>query len=312
MTGLLAKPARGARNQAAAGEPCVRCEGLVRIYKRAEVEVFALQGLDLTVSPGELIAIVGASGSGKSTLLNILSGLDQPSAGRAEVAGYDLASMGTRARRRYRRRTCGFVWQRAAANLFGFLNATENIVLPQRLAGVHRANREARAAELLDLLGISDCAARRPAELSGGQAQRLSIAVAVANDPAVLLCDEPTGELDSTTAAEVFAALRTITSELGATCVVVTHDTTVTNEVERTVAIRDGRTATETLRDLSTDGTGERSEPVEYAVLDRVGRLQLPEQFVTALGLENRVRLELESDHIRVWPAQETPREQDT
>lgn len=303
MTDLLPRTGGPARAPGRAGRDRIHCEGLVRIYKRAEVEVVALQGLDLTVRAGELIALVGASGSGKSTLLNILSGLDQPTAGRVEVAGADLTSMGARGRRRFRRRTCGFVWQQAGSNLFGFLTAEENVALPQRLAGVARKQRTQRAGELLELLGVGECATRRPAELSGGQAQRVSIAVAVANGPEVLLCDEPTGELDSATASEVFAALRTITTELGSTCVVVTHDSSVTREVERTVAIRDGRTATETLRRVAADAGESPPEPVEYAVLDRVGRLQLPEKFVEALGLRHRVRVELEADHIGIWPA---------
>lgn len=281
----------------------IHCDGLVRIFKRHEVEVMALQGLDLTVRPGEMVAIVGASGSGKTTLLNILSGLDQPTAGSARVAGHDLLAMGRRERRSFRLRTCGFVWQQTGRNLLPFLTARENVELPGRLAGRSRKARSARAGELLELLGIPECAGHRPVQMSSGQQQRLSIAVAVANDPQVLFCDEPVGELDTAAAHEVFGSLRTTNDALGTTCVIVTHDTHVSQEVQRTVAIRNGRTATEVVRETEADGDGgEAVVATEYAVVDRVGRLQLPEEFVDALHLQHRVRLELEPDHIGVWP----------
>ncbi|MGZ5403228.1 MAG: ABC transporter ATP-binding protein [Nocardioides sp.] len=275
----------------------ITCEGLVRIYKRKGVEVVALQGLDLHVQQGELIAIVGASGSGKSTLLNILAGLDSPSAGRALVAGHDLLAMGRGERRHYRLRTCGFVWQRASANLVPYLTVGQNVELPQRLAGSTRGERAARAEVLLDQLGIADTAAQRPGELTGSQQQRLAVAVALANEPQVLFCDEPTGDLDTAESHEVYGALQQVNETHGTTVVVVTHDPAVAGEVRRTVAIRDGRTASETLRGAAGD-----TVPQEYAVLDRVGRLQLPRDFVTALGLRHRVRVELVDDHIQIWP----------
>lgn len=277
--------------------PLIRCEGLVRIFKRKGVEVVALQGLDLHVDAGELTAIVGASGSGKSTLLNILSGLDTPSAGRAEVAGHDLLSMGRAERRRYRLETCGFVWQQPGDNLVPYLTGLENVQVPQRLAGVHGAESRERALEVLEQLGIADVADRRPAEMSGGQQQRLAIAVALANRPRVLFCDEPTGELDSAGSHEVYTALQQINERDGTTVVVVTHDAEVQSEVRRTVAIRDGRTSSETLRHHGHHVTAQ-----EYAVLDRVGRLQLPREFVEALGLRHRVRVELVDDHVEIWP----------
>lgn len=283
------------------GPPQISCEGLVRIYKRKGVEVVALQGLDLHVGRGELVALVGASGSGKSTLLNILSGLDTPSAGRAEVAGHDLLAMGRRERRRYRLHTCGFVWQHAAANLVPYLTGAGNVSLPQRLAGVRRAERGHRTELLLEQLGIAEVVDRRPGELSGGQQQRLALAVALANEPQVLFCDEPTGDLDTVESHEVYRALQQVNEEQGTTVVVVTHDPAVATEVRRTVAIRDGRTSSETLR----RGAGDGHHAEEFAVLDRVGRLQLPRDFVAALGLRHRVRVELADDHIQIWPEEE-------
>ena len=284
-------------------EAAIACEGLVRIYKVADLEVVALQGLDLLVKDGEMIAIVGASGSGKSTLLNILAGLDTPSAGRAVVAGYDLGRMSRRSRTRYRRQVVGFIWQQTARNLLPYLTARQNVELPMLLKGVGRKQRERRAADLLGRVGLGDRGDHGPERLSGGEQQRVAIAVALANEPSVLFADEPTGELDTGTAHEVFDLLRSINEELGVTIVVVTHDPLVSEQVSRTIAIRDGRTSSETLRRRAINAEGDHhviSE--EYAVLDRVGRLQLPRAHVEALGLERRVRLALEPDHISVWP----------
>jgi ABC-type lipoprotein export system ATPase subunit len=281
----------------------ILCDRLVRIYTAEGIEVQALQGLDLLVGTGELTALVGASGSGKSTLMNILAGLDSPTAGGVRVAGHDLASMTARQRLAYRRSVVGFIWQQTARNLLPYLTATQNVELPLRLAGTGRPTRRKRAAELLELLSVGHCAGRRPDQMSGGEQQRVSIAVALSNSPAVLLADEPTGELDSATAASVFGALQTANSELGVTVLVVTHDPAVSSMVRRTIAIRDGRTATETLRH-SEDGSGEFGHAVEYAVLDRAGRLQLPREMTDALGMRDRVRLEAEPDHIGVWPDQ--------
>ena len=277
------------------------CEGLVRIYKVADLEVVALQGLDLVVGSGEMIAIVGASGSGKSTLLNILGGLDVPSAGRASVAGHDLGKLSRRERTAYRRRTVGMVWQQTARNLLPYLTAVENVELPMILDG--QAERHARALQLLDTVGLADRADHRPDRLSGGEQQRVAIAVALANEPDVLLADEPTGELDSVTAAEIFGLLRRINHEIGTTVVIVTHDALVSDQVGRTVAIRDGRTSTETVRrtELADDGE-HRVVHDEFAVLDKAGRLQLPRAHVEALHLADRVVLRLVDDHVEIWP----------
>ena len=277
------------------------CDNLVRIFKVADLEVVALQGLDLLVESGEVIAIVGASGSGKSTLMGILGGLDTPTAGRAWVAGHDLARMGRRERTTYRRKVVGFVWQQTARNLLPYLNARQNVELPMVLDG--RVERRRRALELLEMVGMVERADDRPEQLSGGEQQRVAIAVGIANAPRVILADEPTGELDSATSAEVFELLRRINAELGATIVIVTHDPLASQHVQRTVAIRDGRTSTETVhRSEWTDEGDHRIVAEEFAVLDRAGRLQLPRAHVETLNLERRVRLRLEEDHIEVWP----------
>jgi ABC-type lipoprotein export system ATPase subunit len=285
------------------------CDNLVKIYKVADLEVVALQGLDLAVEPGELIAIVGASGSGKSTLQNILGGLDTPTAGKAEVAGFDLTSLSSRDRTFYRRRVVGFVWQQTARNLFPYLTAAENVALPLVLDGMGGRDRRDYAHELLERVGLAERAAHHPHELSGGEQQRVALAIALANRPKVLLADEPTGELDSESADELFSSLRAINEALGVTVIVLTHDPLVSTQVNRTIAIRDGRTSTETLRRAELDETGEhRIIAEEFALLDRVGRLQLPREYVETLELERRVRLALERDHVGVWPDRARPR----
>jgi ABC-type methionine transport system ATPase subunit len=197
----------------------------------------------------------------------------------------------------------GFVWQQTARNLLPYLSARENIELPMLLEGVSRKRRRARATELLELIGLAERADHRPGMLSGGEQQRVAIAVALANEPAVILADEPTGELDTTTAHEVFDLLRDVNRRLGVTILVVTHDPLVSDQVSRTIAIRDGRTSTETLRRRALTEAGDHHVIAEeYAVLDRVGRLQLPRAQVEALGLRRRVRLVLEPDHIEIWP----------
>ncbi|MFF2651591.1 ABC transporter ATP-binding protein [Streptomyces sp. NPDC058045] len=284
----------------------ISCDRLVRIFTLDGVEVQALQGLDLLVREGELMALVGASGSGKSTLMNILAGLDEPTAGAAKVAGRDLMAMNARDRLRYRQEVVGFVWQQTARNLLPYLTAAQNVVLPMRLRGGRHARRAGaeRALELLELLSVAECRGRRPQEMSGGQQQRVAIAVALANEPRVLLADEPTGELDSATAEQIFAAFRTANEQLGTTVVIVTHDQAVAQEVRRTVAIRDGRTSTEVLRRTEVDAaTGQEALVArEYAMLDRAGRLQLPADYTQALDMRDRVLLELEPDHIGIWP----------
>jgi ABC-type lipoprotein export system ATPase subunit len=204
---------------------------------------------------------------------------------------------------RYQRETVGFVWQQTSRNLLPYLTAAENVELPLLIGRVKASERGRRAAELLDLLDVGDRAGHRPQEMSGGEQQRVALAVALANSPKVLLADEPTGELDEATSHEVFDAIRAVNTELGVTVLVVTHDPLVSEQVDRTVAIRDGRTSTEVLRRTELDEHGrERVVAREYAVLDRAGRMQLPQDFVGALGLRDLVRLELEPDHVGVWP----------
>ena len=295
---MLTLPTPPRREAEFGHDALVACDNLVRIYQSETVEVQALQGLDLLVHEGEMVALVGASGSGKSTLLNVLAGVDSPTAGRARVAGHDLVDMSRTERVDYRRHVVGFVRQQAARNLVPYLTARQVVDLPMSIAGTPRAARRLRSAELLELLGVAHCADRRPREMSGGEQQRVAIAVALANAPRLVLADEPTGELDSETGAEVFAALRTVNQELGATVVVVTHDAGVSGQVARTVAIRDGRTSSEVLRSDETEDAPGSAE--EFAVMDRAGRVQLPREYREALDLTRRVRIALAADHVEI------------
>ncbi|HEY2508785.1 MAG TPA: ABC transporter ATP-binding protein [Streptosporangiaceae bacterium] len=303
-SGIAELGTEAARARSSYGEGAlIVCDQVVRIYSGDGIEVQALQGLDLLIGQGELVAMVGASGSGKSTLMNILAGLDTPTAGRVRVAGLDLGLLTARQRLTYRRSDVGFVWQQTSRNLLPYLTAKQNVTTPMRFAGMGRRARSARAMDLLGAMGVAHCANRVPSQMSGGEQQRTAIATALANNPRVLLADEPTGELDSATARDVFGALQTANSDLGATVLVVTHDPAVSSQVQRTVAIRDGRTSSETLRhDLADEAGNTTRHAVEYAVLDRAGRVQLPRDMIEPLEMRDRVRLEAEVDHIGVWP----------
>ena len=286
----------------------VRCENLVKIYKTDEIEVMALQGLDLTVERGELMGIVGASGSGKSTLLNMLGGLDKPSAGTIFVDGKDMLKFGDKELIEYMRDTVGFVWQNNARNLIPYLTAVQNVELPMLLKGVKE--RRHRAEQLLDMVGLSARKNSLLGQMSGGEQQRVAIAIALANNPRMLLADEPTGAVDTKTAALVLEVFKRLNRELGVTIIIVTHDVNLSKSIDRVVSIRDGKTATEMIRKTDIAALGDLSEMKdepqgeELAVLDRAGRLQIPKEYLSALGIKggDKVRVELEESGIMIRP----------
>ncbi len=303
----------GAAEQPPTGaDGMIVCDRLIRIYSGKGIEVQALQGLDLLIAEGELTAVIGAAGSGKSTLMNILAGLDTPTAGTVWVAGRNLGAMTAKQRLDYRRSVTGFIWQQTSRNLLPYMTARQNVLMPMRLSSLGRREQRRRAGYLLDTLGIAHCANRTPDRMSGGEQQRAAIATALANQPKVLLADEPTGELDSSTARDVFAALQTANTELGATVLVVTHDPAVSSQVRRTIAIRDGKTSSETIRHAATDEQGKTTlHAREYATLDRAGRVQLPREMTRRLGMRDRVELQEEPDHVGVWPDQAADQERE-
>lgn len=284
------------------GQPYVLCEDLFKIYKADELEVVALRGLDLKVRRGELMSIVGASGSGKSTLLNILAGLDIPSAGRAAVGGRNLLTMTQSDLVVYRRKEVGFVWQQTSRNIIPYLTAVQNVELPMILEGVEPGPARARARLLLEAVGLTHRLEAKPDRLSGGEQQRVAIAVALANDPPLLLADEPTGELDSQTASDIFAVFRALNEQFGVTILIVTHDPAIANAVDRVVAIRDGRISTESFRRVRFKGRDAFVYHEEFAVVDRTGRLQVPKDYLDALGITERARLRLEDGHVSLYP----------
>ena len=281
--------------------PYIECHDLFKIYKLADLEVVALRGLDLEVMPGEFMAIVGASGSGKTTLLNILAALDTPSAGQAMVGNRDLLNMSEKERVEFRRSEVGFVWQSPSRNLLPYLTALENVQLPMAIVGVPFGEQQERGMNLLSLVGLGDKSRRLPHQLSGGEQQRVAIAVALANQPPLLLADEPTGELDTATADQILDALRQTSRTLGVTIIIVSHYTGVGRFADRVVQIRDGRIVAESVMEATFRQTGEMARE-EYLIVDRAGRLQLPRDSVEKLGLVGRTRLAVEEDGVVIKP----------
>lgn len=299
----------------------VRCDDLVKIYKSKDIEVMALQGLDLTVERGELMGIVGASGSGKSTLLNILGGLDKPSAGSLFIDGKDMLKFNEKDLIEYKRKTVGFVWQNNARNLIPYLTAVENVELPMLFSGYD--DRRKRAEYLLGMVGLSARKNSLLGQMSGGEQQRTAIAVALANNPKLLLADEPTGAVDSKTAGNVLDVFRKLNKETGVTVIIVTHDVGLAKSIDRVVAIRDGKTSSELIRkktaarNISFDELDELHQAEIHAIeaeedsagheelilLDKAGRLQIPKEYLTKLGIKggDRVRVEFEEDKISIY-----------
>ena len=272
----------------------VEANDLFKIYKPADLEVVALRGVDLEVRSGELIGIVGASGSGKTTLLNILAGLERPSAGRIRVGERDLLDITDQDLVAYRRREVGFVWQATGRNLVPYLSVRDNIELPQAIAGTGKRQRRERAEELLEALQMGDKSRRYPSELSGGEQQRVAIAVALANNPPLLLADEPTGELDTNMAEDVFRMLQRINRRFGVTIIIVTHYAGIARWVDRVVRIRDGRIGSESY--LMSSYRGDEGREEEYLVVDRAGRLQLPREYVEQLSMEGLATAGMDED----------------
>ncbi|MDQ8739341.1 ABC transporter ATP-binding protein [Paenibacillus sp. LHD-38] len=289
----------------------IDCEGLVKIYKTDDLEVVALQGLNLKVNEGELMAIIGNSGSGKSTLLNTLGGLDRPSAGQVRVGPWDLLKITEEDLVQYKRETVGFIWQNNARNLLPYLSALENVEMPMMLSG--KVDRE-YAKQLLEWVGLKERMHNKLHQLSGGEQQRVAIAISLSNRPKLLLADEPTGSVDTTTSDLIMGIFRRLNREIGITIVIVTHDLTLASKVDRVVAIRDGLTSTEFIKrnpNINLDGgeaelpavsSGLQSVHEAYVVVDRVGRLQVPKEYLSALNIKDKATMEFDGERIIITP----------
>jgi len=283
----------------------ITCEGLVKIYKTDDLEVVALQGLNLSVREGEMMAIIGNSGSGKSTLLNILGGLDRPSAGQVQVGSWDLLKITDEQLVQYKRETVGFIWQNNARNLLPYLSALENVEMPMMLSG--KSDR-AYAKQLLEWVGLKERMHNKLHQLSGGEQQRVAIAISLSNRPQMLLADEPTGSVDTRTSDMIMDIFRRLNREIGITVVIVTHDLSLAGKVDRVVAIRDGLTSTEFIKrnpnlDAAADELGRMKEGLnaiheEYVVVDRVGRLQIPKEYLTTLEIKDKASMEFDGERI--------------
>lgn len=302
---MKAKKKTSTTNKRVRTGPIIECDNLVKIYKTPDIEVLALQGLDLTVEYGEMMAIIGNSGSGKSTFLNMLGGLDRPSAGRLIVDKKDLFKLTDRELVEYKKKTVGFVWQNNARNLLPYLTALQNVTMPM-LFGSERHRRE-RAKDLLEMVSMGHRMNAKLSTLSGGEQQRIAIAIALANRPRLLLADEPTGSVDQKTSDYILDMLREINRASGVTVVIVTHDMLLAKKVNRVVSIRDGKISSERimkesylsrLSDISALTAVEEVQD-EYAVLDKAGRMQLPRDMLDKLGVNgNRVRMEMRNGEI--------------
>lgn len=285
----------------------ITCDGLVKIFKTEDIEVMALQGLDMEIKRGELMSVIGKSGSGKSTLMNIIGGLEKPSAGKIVVAGKNLSDMTEKEMVNYRKNTVGFVWQKSERNLFKYLTALENIEAAMNFTGKSSKEKRTKALELLEMVGMSHKKDSYPTRMSGGEQQRIAIAVALANDPQILLADEPTGAVDTKTSNHIQDLFRRLNKELGITIIIVTHDMKLAAKVDRVVMISDGKISTEKIMkakyreniDSLTDEELYENAHEEYSVLDKAGRVQLNDEMLDAAGIDtNKVKITVEDGKV--------------
>ncbi len=263
----------------------------------------ALQGLELNIKYGELMAVIGKSGSGKSTLLNMIGGLERPTAGKLYVDGKDLFAMTDKELVEYRKHTVGFVWQKNSRNLLPYMTAIENVQVPMYFDKSNKEDKYARAHDLLCRVGLEDKINSYPSQMSGGEQQRVAIAIALANNPKILLADEPTGAVDTKTSNMIQDLFRKLNEELGITIIIVTHDISLANKVGRVVMIADGKISTEKImkesykdrmNELSTDGFSSDDSHEEFSILDKANRVQISPDMLAAAGIDsNKVKVQV-------------------
>lgn len=261
----------------------INCTGLYKIFKVSDLEVVALRGVDLDIGYGELISIVGASGSGKSTLLNILAGYESPSAGDVQVGNFDLLGINQKEAVEYRKSEVGFVWQQTGKNLVPYLDIYSNIELPMMASNLSKRDRAERVDSLIEFLNLKSISSRLPENISGGEQQVSAIAVALANQPPLLLADEPTGELDDETSTMVLEKMRYVNENYGTTVVIVTHDPKIEDHVNRSIGMRDGKVVKEVLR--------KQKKKTEFVVIDSFGGVQIPQEILSKSKIESKASL---------------------
>ena len=270
----------------------IKADELVKIYKTDKVEVFALQGLDVEIQKGEMVAIVGKSGSGKSTLMNLIGGLETPTAGSLSIDGVNVLAKSKKQIVEYRKKEVGFVWQMSSKNLLPYLSASENIEVMINEKMTKKAKKE-KAKELLDMVGLLGKENSYVYEMSGGEQQRVAIAVAICNKPNILLADEPTGAVDSKTSDQIRELFIKLNRELGITIIIVTHDLEFASKIDRTIYISDGKISTEKVKAESEDTQS------EFTILDKAGRLKLDDAILESAGIEGRrVKVKVEDGKI--------------
>ncbi|MBR6402572.1 MAG: ABC transporter ATP-binding protein [Eubacterium sp.] len=298
-------------------EPLIHCDNLVKIYKTKDIEVMALQGLDFDVNKGELIAIIGKSGSGKSTLLNILGGLEKPTAGYIMFDGDMISEISEKELCEIRSNKIGYVWQHNTDNLLQYLTAVQNVEMPLMFTKLSKKEREQMAKEALDKVGLSEKYNSYPTSMSGGEQQRVAIATAIVNKPELLLMDEPTGAVDKKTSDNLQDLFRKLNKETGITIIIVTHDMSLSDKVDRVVMISDGKISSErvlkdkyqaikeengSLSDISASEEQAQENGLtheEFMILDKAGRVRLSPEMQEAAGINsNRVRIDIEDGKI--------------
>lgn len=278
-------------------EPFIKCQRIVKAYRVAQHEIVALRGIDFEMQKGELVAIIGPSGAGKSSLLNLLGGLDTPTAGQLIVDGQNLLEFKDRQLAEYRLRQVGFLWQQVDRNLLLHRTSMGNVTLPMMLAGDSPWRRRRQARELLEAVGLSDQLHKHPAQLSGGQQQRVAIAVALANQPPLLLADEPTGALDRESAERVMVLINDLRDRFGLTVLMTTHDLEIAQHADRILTLRDGALGQD-ISEMGEDGSS-------HLHFDDSGRIRLPEPVRQQLTTAANIAVEIRPEGVLLRPEEE-------
>ena len=302
--------------------PYIKCDSLVRIFKSEGIEVMALQGLDLEIEKGELMAIIGKSGSGKSTLLNLLGCLDKPSAGYVAYDGVNVGELSDKELAKFRNDHIGFVWQKNTDNLLNYLTVAENIEMPLLFSKLSKKEKREKTRKILAAVGLSDKENNFPTQLSGGEQQRVAIATALINEPELLLMDEPTGAVDKKTSIMLQDLFREINKTIGVTIIIVTHDISLADRVDRVVMISDGKISSERIlkeeyrkrieageslmkegQEIKASGglsagmgvaSSEEDSHEEFSILDKAGRVRLSAEMREIVGIDsNRVKIDV-------------------